>query len=67
MHPVHDVARRGREGDVHLALSGVDQRSEPETGEAVGPTEPHDKALVDREAHHLVHPQAGEGRQVEAR
>ena len=58
-------ARRALLGTVDHRPAGLGRRAQPEHGNAVGAGQTHHDGLAVREAHRLVHPDRGEGAEVE--
>jgi uncharacterized membrane protein YgaE (UPF0421/DUF939 family) len=65
VHGVHRRAVRSLEGDVEFPGLGAGGRAEPEHRLAVGTAQADRDGLAVREAQHLVHPDRGEGAEVE--
>ncbi len=66
VHRVHRRAVGGLEGDVEFPGLGAGGRPQPEHRLAVGAAQADHDGLAVRVAHHLVHPDRGEGAEVEA-
>jgi hypothetical protein len=65
VHRVHRGAVGGLEGNVEFPGLGAGGRTQPEHRLAVGAAQPDHDGLAVREARHLVHPDRGEGAEVE--
>ena len=65
VHRVHRAPAGRPEGHVQLPGLGAGGRAQPEHGNAVGAGQADHDGLAGREAHRLVHPDRGEGAEVE--
>ena len=65
VYGIHRAAVGRPEGHVQFPGLGAGGRAQPEHGNAVGAGQADDDGLAGREAHRLVHPDRGEGAEVE--